>query len=122
MARWILWSVFTIVWTIGLELPIEPPESMPVAEVIITNRKIIAKTSHVAIYAAWTALTPLVPVPSRYRWLLMFFLMAHAWGSEMLQVVLEPICHRGGSLTDVGLDVLGILIGPLIGWRWWTRE
>jgi len=52
---------------------------------------------------------------------MMFFLMAHATATEVLQVALHEWCGRGGSLWDVALDQLGVLVGFLIGWKWWMR-
>ena len=57
----------------------------------------------------------------RYRWLLMFFLMAHCPVTELLQVALSDYCHRTGSLGDVGFDLVGIFIGILVSWKWWTQ-
>ena len=53
--------------------------------------------------------------------MVMFALTVHASATELLQVVLKDYCHRGGSLEDVGLDHLGIAIGFVVSWQWWTR-
>jgi hypothetical protein len=120
--RWLIWSLFVIAWTVVLEIPGPSDETLGGAEFIVTNRILIAKTAHVAIYVFFTVLTAWIGVRARYRWLMMFFLMLHAWGSEMLQLALAPYCFRTGSLTDVGLDVIGIVIGVGLSWKWWTRE
>ncbi len=122
MARWLIWSVFVVAWSVALEMPFPPSEQLPGGAFIITNKVIIAKSAHVAVYALLAILSAWVPTKTRYRWLMMFFLMGHAWGSEMLQEALHEICFRGGSLTDVGIDVVGIMVGTAISWRWWTRE
>jgi hypothetical protein len=119
--RWLIWSGFVIAWTVGLEMPVPPPEQMPAGEFIVTNRFLFGKSLHAVAYALMTVLSVWVPMPVRYRWLMMFFLMGHAWGSEMLQEALEPWCHRGGSLGDVGFDVIGIVLGVAVSWKWWTR-
>jgi VanZ family protein len=53
---------------------------------------------------------------------MMFVLMLHAWGTEMLQEMLVDYFNRGGQLSDVAFDVMGIVIGVAISWKWWTRD
>jgi hypothetical protein len=118
VARWLIWTLFVVAWTLALELPVPETGGLPGG---VTIKVAIAKSVHVAIYAALTALSGWVPVPARYRWLMMLFVMAHASGSELLQLALQDYCKRGGSLTDVGLDHLGIVIGAAASWKWWTR-
>lgn len=119
--RWLVWSLYVVVWTIALEVPVVAPEGLPGREVILTYRMFFAKSAHVAAYVVLTVLSAWVPLPGRYRPVMMFFLMAHAAASEMAQIYLEPYCHRGGSVADVGLDHLGIAIGLAVSWKWWTR-
>jgi hypothetical protein len=49
-------------------------------------------------------------------------MMGHAWGTEMLQEALHDYCFRGGSLSDIGFDVIGIIVGVGLSWPWWTQE
>ncbi len=109
-----------IVWTVGLELPVPDPGKMPAGEFILTNKYLFAKTVHVAVYAGLAVLSAWVPLAGRYRWLMMFVLMGHAWGTEMAQEALKPWCHRGGSLADVGYDIAGIVVGAAVSWKWWV--
>jgi hypothetical protein len=118
--RWTVWAAVVIVWTLGLEFPVPTPEHIPAGDFIISKKFIIGKTLHVSVYALLAILSAWVPISPRYRWLMMFFLMVHAWGSEMLQELLSPWCHRGGSLSDVGIDVVGIALGLAVSWKWWT--
>jgi len=121
--RWFIWGAFVILWTTALEAPIpEPSEELPGRDIVITYRKLIAKSLHIGAYAFFAALSGWMPVPARYRWLMMFFLMLHAWGTELLQEILAPYCNRSGSLTDVAFDVLGIIIGVALSWKLWTRD
>lgn len=123
MLRWVIWSVFVIAWTLALELSVaDPPEEMPGREVIENYRKLLAKSAHAAVYAFFTVLSAWVPMRQRYRWLMMLFLMVHAWGTEMLQEVLFWQFGRTGSLLDVGFDVLGIVLGVALSWKWWMRD
>ena len=121
MLRWLIFLILVIAWTVGLELPVPDPGHLPGGAFIVTNKVIFAKGMHVLVYALLTVMAVWVPLPVPYRWLMMFFLMGHAWGSEMLQEVLEEYCHRGGKLSDVGFDVMGIVLGALVSWKWWTR-
>jgi VanZ family protein len=111
-----------VAWTVALEVPIPEPSALPGSEIIVTNKKLIAKSGHVVIYAVMTVLSAWVPLATRYRWLMMLFLMGHATATELLQAALEEYCHRGGSLADVGYDHLGILLGAVISWKWWMRD
>ena len=122
MARWLIWTAVLIVWTVGLQFPVPEPRSWPAGEFIVTNRFLLGKSLHVLVYGGLTALSARVPTAMRYRWLMMLFLMVHAWGGEMLQELLNPWCHRGGSLSDVGIDIVGILLGVAASWKWWTRD
>ena len=117
-----IWTLFVVGWTAALEVPIPEPTTLPGSEIIVTYKYLIAKSAHVALYAVMTVLSAWVPLATRYRWLMMLFLMGHATATELLQAELEEYCHRGGSLADVGYDHLGILLGAAISWKWWTRE
>lgn len=121
MTRWLIWSIFVVVWTVALEMPVPATDSLPADEITLTRKKVAAKTAHVAAYAVFTVLSAWVPMPMRYRWLMMLFVMAHATGTELLQEALHEYCGRGGSLDDVALDQLGILLGAAASWKWWTR-
>jgi len=77
-----------------------------------------AKTLHVSAYAFLTLLAAWLPVRVRWRWLCVAFLSLHGFATEYLQTFVG----RGGALTDVGLDHIGILLGLLIGWRWWRER
>jgi VanZ family protein len=121
VTRWLIWSIFIVAWTIALELPVPHTESLPGGDIILSRKKLIAKTAHVAAYALLTALSAWVPMPARYRWVMMFLVMAHATGTELLQDALHEYCGRGGELYDVGFDQLGIILGAAASWKWWTR-
>ena len=122
MNRWLIWSAIVIVWTVALEYPIPDPEPDSTGEFVFAYKYLIGKSLHVGMYALLAGLSIWVPVPTRFRWVMMFVLMLHAWGTEMLQHVLEPWCSRGGSLSDVGFDIVGIVLGTAASWKWWSRE
>jgi hypothetical protein len=122
VTRWLIWTSLVIAWTLALEFPVPDPGENPAGEFILTNKLIIGKSAHVGVYAVLAALSGWVPLPGRYRWIMMFFLMTHAWGSEMLQELLHEWCHRGGSLTDIGFDTVGIMLGVAASWKWWVRD
>jgi hypothetical protein len=122
--RWLLWSIFVLVWTIGLLYPFPPPDEPPVGSDELPLRYIAAKVLHVLAYAAMAFLSGWLKVPLRWRWLLVFFLMAHASVTEMGQAAMRELhwAQRTGKLTDVGLDHLGVLIGLLLSWKWWVDD
>ena len=122
MVRWLIWMGVVIAWTVALEVPIPDPGKGRTGEFILTNKYMLGKSLHVAMYGLLAVLSARVPLPGRHRWLMIFFLMGHACGTEMLQKALEPWCHRRGSLADVGYDILGIILGVAATWKSWTKD
>jgi hypothetical protein len=55
-----------------------------------------------------------------------FLIMAHGTMTEMGQWLSGPEVmgwsERIGHLHDVAYDNVGILIGLLVSWKWWTEE
>lgn len=123
MTRWLIWIGVVVFWTIALEVPFPPPETIVPGDVetIESYKYFVAKTVHVGVYVLLTVLAGRLPVAPTQRWLLSAFLIAHAWGTEWLQELLRDYCFRGGSLNDLGYDIAGILIGFILTWRSWTR-
>ncbi len=121
MKRWVIWTVFAIAWTVSLEAPVPVPEPDPDAIVKVTLKVLFTKSVHVAAYAVFAMLSAWPRVPLRYRLLMIFFLMAHATATEMVQEAMHEHWGRTGKLSDVAFDQVGILIGLMIGWKWWTR-
>src|SRR5262245_62030219 len=100
--RCIVWWSVLAIWTVLLLIPI--PSTGPLADMPPSRREIIAKFGHVLAYLGLTAMAGWLRVPVRWRWLLIFVLMAHGSVTELLQI---PV-GRGGSLADVGWDHLGV--------------
>ena len=123
-SRWWIWGVCITAWTIALLYPVVPRIGLEGTEELLTLRAVVAKTVHVGAYAFLAGLTGWLRAPLRYRALLVFILMAHGTATELLQAWMEHMqwSVRKGQLTDVGFDNLGILIGLLTTWKWWTRE
>jgi hypothetical protein len=125
--RWrcLIWTVYVTAWTVALLYPVLPTTGLEgIDEVISLHRYLIAKSVHVSAYAVLTILTAWLHAPSRYRWLFVFFLMAHGTATEMGQWIMRELVWsmRIGHLHDVAYDNLGVLIGLLVSWKWWTRE
>jgi hypothetical protein len=120
LKHWQIWAAILIVWTVGLEFPVWEPDDIPAREFVLTLKFIVGKTLHLCMYAVLAAMATWLPIPARFRWLMMYFLMAHAWATEMLQQLLHPWFKRGGNLEDVGIDILGIAIGVALTWKRWT--
>ncbi|HZU36703.1 MAG TPA: VanZ family protein [Gemmataceae bacterium] len=115
LGLWLFWVICVAVWTTAL-LTLFPVEIS--RQVLPENLRFpTAKTLHVSAYAFLAFLTVLLPARGRVRWLLIAFLSLHAFATEYLQTFIG----RGGALADVGLDHIGILLGLLIGWRWWRE-
>src|SRR5579871_3063410 len=118
--RWALWCVFVAVWTGLLLMPAGPVLGLLTRwEFIEAHKYLLAKSLHVAAYAVMTILTGSLQFPARIRWLPIFFLMAHATLTEILQLRIEG---RTGTLYDVGYDEFGIALGIALSWKWWVKK
>jgi VanZ family protein len=115
--RWLIWGVYVAAWTTALLMPV-PHGQWKVEGVPIDFRYLVAKTIHVTAYALLAGLSGWLRVPVRYRVLLLFCIMAHGTLTELLQRLTQD---RDGSLYDVGFDHLGIALGLLLTWKWWTE-
>lgn len=116
-ARWLVWLGFVIVWTTGLLVPLDDGSTLEEAEQ--TLRLYVGKSLHVVGYAGLTALSGWLRVSFPRRLLLLFFAAVHAPATELLQ---QLVSNRSGLLTDVALDHLGIGLGLLFTWRWWSAS
>jgi VanZ family protein len=76
----------------------------------------VTKSAHLLAYSLFALLSGWLRVPARYRWMLLFFMMTHGTLTEIIQQHIG----RTGCLEDVGLNNAGVLLGVLIGWKWWT--
>jgi VanZ family protein len=114
-ARWSICSAFFLLWTILLLVPI--PDTGPLEDLPPGRREIVAKFVHVITYALLAVMGGWLHVTVRWRWALLFVLMAHGTLTELLQTQVG----RGGSLGDVGWDHLGVLLGLAATWKWWSR-
>ena len=114
-ARWLIWWAFLALWTMLLLVPV--PETGALADLPPGRRELIAKCVHVVTYGLLTVLSAWLHVPLRWRWALLFVITVHGTVTELLQTQVG----RGGSLTDVGWDNLGVFLGLVLTWRWWGR-
>jgi VanZ family protein len=114
---WSTWAIVTVAWTASLVLPVTGPAFGDTEEMRNLTRLVFAKTAHIMAYAGWAFFTGWLQSPLKIRIFLLMFLMAHAVGTEWVQLYVE---HRFGSLRDAAFDQLGILIGVVAGFRWWT--
>jgi VanZ family protein len=114
--RGVVWLVYFAAWTYALVTPI-PPDPSAGLKVLASYKLLIAKTLHVVAYAVLAGLSGWLRVPCRFRWILLFVIMAHAPATELIQLQVEG---RSGELLDVGWDHLGIGLGLLLTWKWWS--
>lgn len=117
---WCVWWIATLVWTALLILPINAPFFGDTEEMRNWTRLILSKGAHLAIYAAWAFVTGWLQPRLKVRIFLLIFLMAHAVGTEWCQWLTRDILGRHGSLRDAALDQIGILLGVIAGYRYWT--
>jgi len=121
--RWFVWCVFLLLWSVALLIP-DPFD--PFQRYVLGGQELseqtsflMAKTLHISAYAAAAILTGWLRVPGNWRWALLAFWSFHAAATEVGQ---RFVPGRHGSLRDVGLDHLGLLIGVVISWRWWRSN
>jgi VanZ family protein len=119
--RWLIWSIYFVAWTAGLLHP-DPFDTLQstlhVEKLDINFKFFLAKGLHISAYALLTILTGWLATPIRWRWLLMFILMAHGPLTERLQM---EVPGRTGSLRDVLFDMAGISLGLVVSWPLWSR-
>jgi VanZ family protein len=111
--RWAVWAAFGVAWSAALltTFPVSARDAVLPTAVGFSAGKLL----HVGGYAAFAALTALLPVSRPWRWLLLAFVSLHAFGSEFLQQFVD----RTPSLLDVGLDHAGIALGVAVTWPRW---
>ncbi len=117
-ARWWLWCIYVAIWTTLLLLPVGTLNQLPGSDIPHGWKYFIAKAVHVMAYAIMAILSGWLRAPARFRWLFIFFVMAHATLTEHLQLTVG----RGGELFDVGFDNVGTAIGIGLTWSWWVRK
>src|SRR4051794_36984890 len=100
--RWLIWGFYLTLWTIALLLP-GGSENWPGPEIDEVRKHIIAKSMHVSAYAGLAILSGWLGVPARFRFLLVFLMMAHGTVTELLQLHIQG---RTGALRDVGFNNL----------------
>src|SRR5207302_9001093 len=120
--RWCFWGLYALAWTAALVMPvpISGDWRAGVGEIEINLKYFVAKSVHLGAYALFTVLTGWLRAPVRLRFLLMFLLAAHATVTELIQEATFEIAGRTGELHDVGFDHLGIAVGVMLSWKWWT--
>jgi hypothetical protein len=111
-----VWLAYFALWTGGLLLPM-PSDGAGTLPWLTPYKVVVAKSLHVAAYAGLAVLGGWLRLPCRFRWVLLFVIMVHAPATELLQTRIEG---RTGTLKDVGLDHLGIGLGLLVSWKWWS--
>ncbi len=115
--RLALWWLCVAVWTVAL---LTPQPARVSREVLSAKAGYPAsKTLHVAAYALLTGALPWLGLRGGRRWWLVGFLSLHAAGTELIQCWVPD---RTGSLTDVGIDHLGILLGLACTWTAWRSR
>jgi VanZ family protein len=118
--RWAVWLAFLVAWSVALLVP-DPieflfrykPDSLELSSEMTF---LMAKALHVTAYALAAILTGWLRAPGSWRWVLLAFWFLHAGATEVGQLFVPG---RTGSLRDVALDHVGLLIGLAVSWRWW---
>jgi VanZ family protein len=119
--RWLVWGVYVVLWTALLVMPAGAINRLSPPEILLGSKYLIAKSLHVTAYAVMALLCGWLHISSRFRWLLIFFLMGHATLTEMIQFHV-PELRRSGELNDVAFDQFGITLGLLLSWSWWVKK
>jgi VanZ family protein len=117
MRRLLIWLLFVVAWTASLLTPL-PDDDRPDDHPVVRAKFYSTKSLHAVGYAVMTILSGGLRAPLRWRLLLLFFVMAHAGVTEQLQTYIPG---RTGRVRDVCLDHLGVLVGLVLSWKWWTE-
>lgn len=115
--RWLVWAAALTVVTVAL-LTSEPAQ---VADEVLPEPTIfpLSKAVHITAYAMLAILTAWLPTSRRWRWQLLALLALHGFATELLQTWVP---RRTGSVRDACFDLLGLAVGLVLTWRWWTRD
>jgi VanZ family protein len=116
--RRLVWLAYLFCWTAALVTPIHDESSWVVVSFNLDLKFIAAKALHVLGYGLLAALTGWLRSPLRIRWVLMFIVMSHPPLTELIQ---QFVPGRTGSLHDVGLDLVGIVLGLMLTRKWWSE-
>jgi VanZ family protein len=114
--RWCFWAVYLAAWSVALLVPMAGGPGWTAGNLDL--KLLFSKALHVCAYAVLAGLTGWLEVPCRFRWLLMYVLAAHAMVTEFFQ---QYVPGRTGMVQDVGLDLIGVALGCLATWRWWSE-
>jgi hypothetical protein len=117
--RWLIWGGYAVLWTVMLVMPGREIVRTGVTEWSPGSWFYVTKSAHVLAYALFAFLSGFLLVPARFRWMLLFLVMIHGTITELTQLYV-PELGRHGCLEDVGLNNIGVLLGVLAGWKWWT--
>jgi hypothetical protein len=115
--RWAVWIGALVVWTLCLVTPYPVQVGHEVLPAPATYPT--AKGLHVSVYALLTVLAAWLPVARPRRWLLLAVLSLHGFATEYVQTYVPA---RTGCWQDVGMDHVGLLLGFLLGLRWWLAR
>lgn len=112
----LVWGIFVIAWTAALLTPLNFYQES--TDFITLAKGLAGKTLHFVAYMTMTILTARLGAAPRCRLLWLFFVMAHAAATELLQ---EIVPGRTGAASDVCIDHAGVLLGLLLSWGYWTQ-
>ena len=115
MIRFAIFLVLLGLWTWKLLEPHPVPEGIREGLEKAGLSFIAAKTLHAAGYAFLTVLAFTLPVPRRWKWIIVGFLVLHGVGTEIGQTFVPS---RTGRVRDVLIDWLGIGLGLLAVFAW----
>jgi VanZ family protein len=108
---WLPWLAVLALWTVGLVIP--DPGGGSDSAWRLSRYFLVSKGMHLGVYALLAAGAAFLP--GRGYWLL-GLLALHAALTEVAQTFVPA---RSGSIRDVLINLLGLLIGFCLTWRRW---
>lgn len=99
---------YVIVLTLLLELPIDPPEFVE------DFGGPLVRHAHIITFTLLGFLVELGRNKASMRFWVSILLL-YAIGTDVLQWLLHPICHRCFDLYDILNNIVGVFLGTLIG-------
>jgi VanZ family protein len=112
---WFIWLLCLCLWTLALltSFPVQVKDAVlpPQAGYHASKLLHVCAYAFLAGFAAWLLPDQLL------RFLPILVLSVHAFGTEYLQ---QFVALRTGSLTDVGFNHVGLVLGLMLTWwKWW---
>jgi VanZ family protein len=111
---WLIWLLCAGLWSVALltSFPVQVKDAVLSPQAGYHASKLL----HVSAYAFLGGFAAWLLPGHAMRFVPILFLSFHAFGTEYLQ---QFVALRTGSITDVGFNHLGLIVGLAVTWWKW---